>query len=115
MRDQAKAPEGDRRRTAAALACAVFGLCAPLAYETERLYELSRAPMPDPRLIIRSSHVAFFWRASTASWLGVLVAIVAYAIAAHGSRSAPRRLMRLIGLGLIPLVALLLLLTWSFP
>lgn len=71
------------------LAVAVaLGCCAvALAYASLRLLQAWRYPDPDPRTILVTSRVAFYWRALLALHVGVLAAI-----GAHGAqrRFGPR-------------------------
>ena len=52
-----------------------LGLMAPLAYMLQRAFEITIAggASPNPALVLRSTHAAFYWRATIGAWwAGVL-------------------------------------------
>lgn len=69
--------ETERERLAAA--ALVFGLSAPCAYVLQRVVESLRDGHVDPSQIVQTAHVAFYWRAGIATWIGGLMAALAYA------------------------------------
>lgn len=111
MRKPTPPTPSDARRTALALAAAAFALAAPAAYVAQRLYEIDATDGPiNPLLVLRDKHTAFYWRAATATWWGGVAAIVTYALARRGAR--PARALRWAAL---PLIGLVILLSWWFP
>jgi len=67
------------RRRALAVAGLSFALAAPAAYVLQRVYERANGGIPNPTLVLREAHTAYYWRLTTATWWGGLVALVAAA------------------------------------
>ncbi len=106
----------DRKRVALALASLVFGFAAPVAYTAQRLFERARSTPTDPLLVVFDLHTAFYWRASTAAWWGVVLAIVAYAFSVQPAAATLRaRLTRGVTLAAVPLAIALALTLWRNP
>lgn len=102
------------RRHAAAVASATFALVAPVAYVAQRLFEYARSPQVDPLLILRETHTAFYWRATTATWLAGIAAIVAYTLVRRASGGDGREIRALLRLTL-PVAAIVVLFAWLYP
>ncbi len=67
-------PTGREGRRVAALLC--FAAVAPVGYALHRLW--FAAGEADPRMIIASAHIGFYWRVATAAWWGLLAAAAGY-------------------------------------
>jgi hypothetical protein len=83
----------DRSRGEVAVALAL-GCCAlALAYASMRLLQAWRYPDPDPRVVLVTSRVAFYWRLLLAAHVGVLATIAARAaqarLGSHVDRALP--------------------------
>ena len=76
--DRTEQSEG--RREALSIAALAFALAAPTAYVLQRLVERIQGGEPDPLVIARTMHVAFYWRVATAVWWGGLAAMLVWAI-----------------------------------
>ena len=70
-------PEPPRRRVVLAYGGLVFAVAAPIAYVAQRLYGRFRATgVVNPAIILRTSHVEYYWRVAVATWFAVAVAIL---------------------------------------
>lgn len=107
------APERERarRRAAAALACA--GLGAALAYVVQRLYDYAISGPVDPLLVLRESHVAYYWRTMVATWWGGVLGAAAYG--ALGEPARVERAERVLRAAVIPIVVVLAIATARWP
>lgn len=106
----------DTRRVAFALAALVFAIAAPAAYAAQRIFERVRSGSADPLLVVFDLHTAFYWRASTATWWGVVAAIAAYAFAVQPAATSLReRLARVLAMAALPFALALALAMWSMP
>ena len=106
----------ETRRVAIALGALVFALGSPFAYVAQRVFERARSGPTDPLLVVFDLHTSFYWRASTAAWWGVVLAIGAYAFAAQPSASTLRdRLTRTLAIVALPLALALGLARWRMP
>ncbi|MGE0784219.1 MAG: hypothetical protein AB7S26_00925 [Sandaracinaceae bacterium] len=101
------------RRTALATAAAAFSLTAPIAYVTQRLYEVARSGPIDPLSVLRDAHTAFYWRALTATWWAGLIAILVYATVIR--RGASERSLRALAWVSLPLAVLVTLVAYGWP
>jgi hypothetical protein len=111
-------PDGpsEIKRSAIALASLVFGVAASAAYAAQRLFERSRSGPVDPLLIVFDLHTAFYWRATTATWWGVIAAIATYAFAAQpGAATLRERLTRVLAWSAVPFAIALALAMWRNP
>lgn len=107
---------GDTRRIAFALAALVFAVAAPAAYAAQRVFERVRSGSTDPLLVVFDLHTAFYWRASTATWWGVVAAIAAYAFAVQPAATGLReRLARGLAIAALPFAIALALAMWRMP
>lgn len=86
----------DDRREALAFSGLVFGLTSSLAYLLERLYERLRAGRGAPQLVISEVHATFYWRATLAAWLGLVVALLVYRSLRQVTPGATRWMMVLL-------------------
>lgn len=80
------------------------GCCAvAVAYASMRLLQAWRYPDPDPRLVLVTSRVAFYWRSLLALYVGGLVSIAVRAaqhrFGARVDRALPLVLVITIALG----------------
>lgn len=99
------------RRVVLAYGGLVFALAAPLAYIAQRLYGRLRAPgVVNPAIILRSSHVEYYWRVAVATWFAVAVAILIADRLAR--RERPGRAWTA---GSTISIALCVLLAWLYP
>jgi Ni/Fe-hydrogenase subunit HybB-like protein len=96
----------DRRRLAASAAALVFGLAAPLTYLLHRLHAAAQGGEA-AALVLRQTHVAFYWRSATATWLATVVAGLAYAFLLRRDRADQvARLIRRVALIVVVAVAI---------
>lgn len=107
------ADENDERRRNVSVAGLAFGLATPLTYALERALEWARGEHGDPRLILRSLHTAYYWRAAVAFWWGGVIAFLVYAWLKSGRD--PVRFARAIGLVAVIALPLFLFAAWRFP
>jgi hypothetical protein len=111
LRDVVRSADDDRRRTMA-LAGLAFGLVAPIAYIVQRLYDHALVGDVDPLSMLRQTHVAYFWRASTAAFWGGLAALVVLIVGAERLRvPEPRSAARVLAI----VAATFLVLAWIYP
>jgi hypothetical protein len=90
------------------------GMGAAVAYVVQRCIEAVQSGPTDPTLILATSHVAFYWRASTAAWWGVVIAGVTYAWLVRTERGTAG-LVRWLGWVVVPLAAVLAFFAWWMP
>ena len=102
------------RERARAIAFLAGGLGAAVAYVLQRTVEVAQSGPVDPTLILATSHVAFYWRAAIAGWLGVVVAGVVYAWLVRRELPA-KRLVRWMTWGVVPVAMVLALMSWWMP
>ena len=99
-------------KSRACLASACFAIGATLAYLVQRLIDRAVGDGYDPLAMVAEPHVAFYWRAATATFWGGLFAIAGYALA---GRVAPARAVRVVAILSVPVGALHVTLSWLFP
>jgi hypothetical protein len=106
--------DASRRRAALALAALVFGVCVPVLYVLQRLYEASRGQWVDPASILRQVHVAYYYRALAAVWFAAFIGALVYQSSARRDvdLDARARFVARLGLLLVPLSALA---AWLVP
>ncbi len=104
-------PAGDDRRSTQALAGLAFGLGSLVAYIVQRLIDRALAGDVDPLSMLRQTHVAYFWRASTAAFWGGLAALVVLALGARRLPALGPRAAWTVAV----VVALFAVLAWIFP
>ena len=98
------------RRMELAFGGLVFAVAAPVAYVAQRLYGRLRAPgVVNPAIILRSSHVEYYWRVAVATWFAVAVAILV------APRLARRDVDRAWTVGSALSVVLCVVLAWLYP
>jgi predicted permease len=100
----------DPLRARLAIAAAAFAIVAPLAYMAQRVFEVARGPAMDAALIVRSTHTAFYWRASIATWIGGIAVIAALAIVRRTDVSA-----RWLARSAIPIAIAIAVSAWLAP
>jgi hypothetical protein len=104
----------DQRRRKLAVAGLVFSLVVPATYCLERVYEWSRGETGDPRLVLRTLHTVYFWRAGIAFWWGIAVAVVVLSLRG-GSAANEERTSRILGLAAVALVPAVVLFAFLVP
>jgi len=104
----------EQRRRTLAVAGLVFSLVVPATYCLERAYEWLRGETGDPRLVLRTLHTVYFWRAGIAFWFGIAVAIVVVALRA-GSEVEEERTARILGLAALAVVPAVVLFAFLVP
>lgn len=98
------------RRMELAYGGLLFAVAAPLAYVAQRLYGRLRAPgVVNPAIILRSSHVEYYWRVAVATWFAVAIAIL------FAPRLAHRDVDRVWTVGSVVSVVLCVVLAWLYP
>jgi hypothetical protein len=100
------------QRARACFAAACFALFATLAYLAQRLVDRASGVAYDPLAMVSEPHVAFYWRAATATFWGGLFAIAAWALA---GRVSPERAVRIVAILSVPVGVLHVTLSWLFP
>ncbi len=103
----------DERRRRISVSALVFGVATPVTYAAERAVEWARGETGDPRMILRSLHTAYYWRAGIALWFGGVAAILVYAWLSRGRDPSPAA--RTLAIAACILVPLMLLSSWRFP
>lgn len=103
----------DERRHALSVAALTFGLATPLTYALERAIEWARGEHGDPRLILRTLHTAYYWRAAVAFWWGGAVALLVYAWLK--SERDPTRFARTLALMAVITLPAFVFASWIFP
>jgi hypothetical protein len=98
-----------------AVAAVSFALAATGAYLVQRLVDHARGATFDPLSVLEEPHVAFYWRAATATWWGGLVAIVAYALCSPSGGRDPSRVLFALAVAAVPVGLLHVTLSWLFP
>jgi len=98
----------DRRRRKLAVSGLVFALAVPATYCLERAYEWSRGETGDPRLVLRTLHTVYFWRAGIAFWWGIVVAILVFSLrdGSEAREGAAARALGWAALAMVPAVVL---------
>lgn len=105
--------ESTSRQSALCVAALAFGVSTPVTYALERLVEWARGEHGDPRLILRTLHTTYYWRAVLAFWWGGVVAILVYAWLV--SRGDPERMARKLVIVSWLVLPVFLFVTWRFP
>jgi hypothetical protein len=96
-----------------AIAALAFGVATPVTYVLERMLEWASGENGDPRLVLRTLHTAYYWRAIVAFWWGGVVAILVYVWLS--TDRAPARTLRVLGILASVLLPLAILATLRFP
>ena len=101
------------RARALAVASLLGGVAASLAYVVIRVVERLQSGPMDPTAILVEAHVAFYWRALTSGWWGVLAFGVAYAVMVR--RGGDARATRWVHLGAFPFAVVVAVAMWLLP
>jgi Na+/phosphate symporter len=106
--------DSSRRRAALAISGLVFGVCAPVVYVLQRLYEAARDGGVDPASILRQVHATYYYRALIAAWFAALIAALVYRAARsrEADLDAHARSVARLALIALPLCAAL---AWLVP
>jgi hypothetical protein len=104
----------DDRRRKLAIAGLAFSLVVPATYCLERAYEWSRGETGDPRLVLRTLHTVYFWRAGIAFWWGIVVAILVFSLR-DGSEAREERAAKALGWVALATVPAVVLFTFLVP
>lgn len=100
-----------RRR--AALAIAWGCVAAASAYVLQRLYDWSLTGPIDPLLVLRESHVAFYWRSAVATWWGGTLGASAWGVLSSDARMT--RAETILGMLAVPWALALVLAAAVYP
>ncbi len=112
MLGRVKRSTGEERRRTWALAGLAFALVAPVAYIAQRLFDHALVGDVDPLSMLRQTHVAYYWRAATASFWGGLAAMVVLMVGAERIPTPePRHAGRLLAF----IAATFVVLAWIYP
>lgn len=75
---------------------AVFACAAALAYSGSRAIQFWLFPSPDPRTVLASPRIAFYWRSWVSVYAATLAALGALALRRRDPASFDRRLPALV-------------------